>query len=114
MPNLSRLSAATEMRYGFVRSLRVGIKAWMNPNEPPMRRLMDPQEAAIDGALAAIDLLPAHAAMYASVKDDGTHQYISPACVHGACDECDPDCPRCSGNCVCICHRDAPAPGGRR
>lgn len=109
MPNSSRITAAAKMRYAFVDSLRIGIKAWMNPSEPPMRRLRDPKEAAIDGALAAIDLLPAHAAMYTAIADDGTHQYISPGCAHAACEECDGRCQRCDSACVCICHRDAPA-----
>ena len=109
-PRKSRLSPASTMRYQFVEVLRTGIKAWMNPKELPMQRIGNPQEAAIDGALAAIDLLPEHAAMYTSLDNHGVHQYISSGCVHEACGECDQRCQRCSSSCVCICHRDAPAP----
>lgn len=101
----SRLSAAAKMRYEFVEVLRIGIKAWMNPNEPVLRRFGDPQEAAIDGALAAIGLVPRHAAMYAAIADDGTHYYVSPDCAHGACGECDLYCRKCQSRCVCDCHK---------
>lgn len=103
------LSPAAKMRYGFVQVLRTGIRAWTNPNERVLRRFGDPQEAAIDGALAAIDLAPGCAAMYVAISDEGTHRYVSPECAHGACDDCDRLCRKCQGACLCHCHPKPPS-----
>ena len=83
---------------------------WTDPAYPPMKRLRDPVEAAIEGVLVLADIAPHGVAMYSTIADDGTHRYISPECAHSECGACEKQCRRCPSICLCHCHMDDPKP----